>query len=106
MIESGRTDPSKAIPIITRQAAELERMIGELIETVRISSDRVILERCWFDLRELAQEAVQDYETLAPGRLVLDIPARPVSGHWDRIRLGPGTPKSPVQRNQVFARRW
>jgi signal transduction histidine kinase len=88
MIESGRTDARKAVPIIARQAAELDRLIGELVDTVRISSDRLNLERSWFDLRELVREAVQDYEMLAPGRLSLEVPAPPVRGYWDRVRLG------------------
>jgi PAS domain S-box-containing protein len=100
MIESGRTDPGKAIPIIARQAAELERLIGELVDTVRISSDHVHLDRSWFDLRDLVQESVQDYEMLAPEQVELESPATPVRGHWDRVRLGQ---ESLIECDQVFA---
>ena len=77
------------LTMIARQVERLERMLGDLLDTARISAGRLELHRELRDLRDTAQEAVSLYESMSEmHRLHLSVPEEPIRVHHDPVRLG------------------
>jgi PAS domain S-box-containing protein len=74
----------------TRQMDRLTRLVEDLLDVSRITAGRMTLHRESFDLAELVQDVVHQFETQARnvGSLIeADWPPEPLRGNWDRARI-------------------
>lgn len=80
----------KIHPMMVRQTRRMTVMLDQLLDTSRVSSGRVMLDRQPVDLVEVvrtAVEAVQPMIDAGRHRLELSIPDQPVVVHGDAVRL-------------------
>jgi signal transduction histidine kinase len=92
LISSGRPMSEerlrKAMALVSRQVARLDRMVGDLLDATRIEAGRFELQLAERDLREVAREVVELY--LAGGsshELQLALPEQPVLVRCDAARM-------------------
>jgi PAS domain S-box-containing protein len=89
-----RQPQDRQIATIVRQAASLDRLINDLIDSARLEDGdledrRPELRREHFDLVELAQDIAEQIQPLSEAHPIrVDAPAEPLVGCWDRERLG------------------
>jgi PAS domain S-box-containing protein len=78
-----------AVASILSQIGQMERLIDDLAELVRIEARQLQLHRTSFDLVELAREQVLlVQEQTSRHKVRVQAPHAPVAGSWDRQRLG------------------
>jgi two-component system, OmpR family, sensor histidine kinase MtrB len=87
-----RAPPAERLERLTeradRQAARMERMLGDLLDSVRIQAGKLELQLDWRDGRDLIQEAALSLEETSPRhQLVIDLPEDPVWLHCDPLRI-------------------
>jgi len=92
MLEDGSI-PAEQIPAVARileaKLAQMDVLIEQMLETARLEQDGLDLFRETFDLRGVAQEQVDVFRPLAPGRALVmsgDVGTLPVEG--DPARIG------------------
>jgi PAS domain S-box-containing protein len=76
--------------VIARQAAQLTRLVDDLLDVGRITTGKIRLERRPVELGALVAEAVEAAEPLTnrrSHRVDVDLPASPLWVHGDRVRL-------------------
>lgn len=70
------------------QVGRLTRLIDNLLDVSRITAGPLVLELADVDLREVLDAAVnQSHGALAHDQITLHMPAEPLIGRWDRLRL-------------------
>jgi PAS domain S-box-containing protein len=82
--------PGPAVEVIDRQAGQLERLVDDLLDTTRIETGKLELERQRLEAGQLVRHAVDDQRTVLEARglaLRLDLPARPCFVEADAARL-------------------
>ncbi|MEC7521329.1 MAG: response regulator [Myxococcota bacterium] len=75
---------------IERQLGHLERLVDDLLDVSRVTSGKIELRRADFDLREVAQRAVELSRARLNARhheLSVSLPDEPVPMHGDAVRL-------------------
>jgi signal transduction histidine kinase len=71
-----------------RQIARMERMLGDLLDTVRIEAGKLELQPDWRDARELVREVTSVFETTSPKhQLVVDVPEDAMWVRCDPLRV-------------------
>jgi PAS domain S-box-containing protein len=85
-----RRDPeNRQIATVVRQAASLDRLINDLVDSSRLEDGRLELRREPFDLVDLAREMADQVQPMSDAHPIrTDAPAGPLVGVWDRERLG------------------
>ena len=85
-----RRDPAnRHVATIVRQAASLDRLINDLIDSSRLEDGRLELRRERFDLVDLARDMAEQIQPLSDAHPIrIDAPPGPLVGVWDRERLG------------------
>jgi PAS domain S-box-containing protein len=85
-----RRDPqNRQIATVVRQAASLDRLINDLVDSSRLEDGRLELRRERFDLVDLARDMAEQIQPLSDAHPIrVDAPAGPLEGVWDRERLG------------------
>jgi signal transduction histidine kinase len=84
-----REPENRHVATIARQAASLDRLINDLIDSSRVEGGGLELRRERVDLVELARDIVEQIQPLSEEHPIrLKAPPNPVEGHWDRERLG------------------
>jgi len=79
---------AQAVSVIVAQAAQLDRLIGDLLDTSRIDADRLRLERTSVDMGELVQSVAQQAQTCTAHHTIrVAAGADPLLGWWDRGRI-------------------
>lgn len=82
-----RSEATRAI--LTRQAARLERMVGDFLDAARIHAGHLEMRSEPIDLVELVRESVEQYRPLATDHeLTASIPAEALTVPGDAMRLG------------------
>jgi PAS domain S-box-containing protein len=80
----------EAVSIISRQAAQLTRLVNDLLEVSRITTGRIQLRRDWVLLADVLDSAVQSVRSLVEQhshQLQVSMPAQPVWVDGDAARL-------------------
>lgn len=79
----------QAIETILDQSRRMERLVDDLLEASRVEIGQLHLQRGWVDLVAEAHACVEQaqYQTEAH-TIRIDAPDRPLTGWWDRARLG------------------
>jgi signal transduction histidine kinase len=80
----------EAVSILSRQAAQLTRLVNDLLEVSRITTGRVQLRREWVPLADVVDGAVQSVRSLVDQhahQLRVAMPPQPVWVHGDAARL-------------------
>jgi signal transduction histidine kinase/ActR/RegA family two-component response regulator len=78
------------VEIVARQARQLDRLVGDLLDVSRVTTGKVSLRCALIDLREVASKGA---ESAQPGmsskgqHLVVDFPERPAMVDGDEVRL-------------------
>jgi two-component system, OmpR family, sensor histidine kinase MtrB len=71
-----------------RQIARMERMLGDLLDTVRIEAGKLELQLDWCDARELVREVTSSFDATSPKhQLVVDVPEDQVWFRYDPLRI-------------------
>jgi signal transduction histidine kinase len=71
-----------------RQIARMERMLGDLLDTVRIEAGKLELKPDWRDAREFIREIRSAFEMTSPKHeLVVSVPEEPVWIRCDPLRV-------------------
>jgi signal transduction histidine kinase len=88
----GRAPPTERLERLTekadRQIARMERMLGDLLDTVRIQAGKLELQLDWRDGRDLIGEVTAVLQGTSPRhQLVVDVPEDPVWLHCDPLRI-------------------
>ncbi|HCI82218.1 MAG TPA: hypothetical protein DHW02_21300 [Ktedonobacter sp.] len=86
----GNPNPSirRSADIIISQSQRMVRLINDLRDSSHIESNKFSLKLAVCDVVELVRETADQLRPIAPHhRIVLDIPATPISGMYDRERL-------------------
>jgi len=85
-----RQDPNnRHIATVVRQAASLDRLINDLVDSSRLEDGRLELRREQFDLVDLARDIAEQVEPLSRAHPIhVEAPDGPLLGCWDRERLG------------------
>ena len=86
----GTPNPSmrRSADIIISQSQRIVRLINDLRDSSQLESNKFSLKLASCDVVELVRETADQLRPIAPHhRIVLDIPATPVSGMYDRERL-------------------
>jgi signal transduction histidine kinase len=89
LLESGAPDP-RAVDVTRRQLQQLVRLVDDLLDATRLSSNKVKLRKEVVDLRQIVREAVDaSTETFhkAQHQLAVTVPEAPVWTDGDRDRL-------------------
>lgn len=91
LLASGRSssqDPSRIVALLTRQVARLNRMVGDLLDTVRIEAGQLELTFAKHDLREIARAVFELYLPMASEHeLVLSSSPEEVTASCDSARI-------------------
>jgi signal transduction histidine kinase len=84
-----RDGPGRAaLGRIDRSLRRLERLISELLDVARLSAGRLKLDPSHFDLVALVAEVAERWRDNREGaELRVSVPASPVVGTWDRLRI-------------------
>ena len=70
------------------QVKRLTRLIDNLLDVSRITAGAIVLEPEDVDFREVVLRAVEHFsDELKPNQAMLHLPAEPIRGHWDPVRL-------------------
>ncbi len=78
----------KLMGTVARQVTRLERMAGDLLESVTIEAGKVTLRTEALDAREIATEVVSLYATISAKHTVeLELPEKEIAMSCDRIRI-------------------
>ncbi|MFN8637170.1 MAG: PAS domain S-box protein [Chloroflexota bacterium] len=85
-----RRDPhDRASAAIARQAAGLDRLISDLVDTARIEDGRLELRRTRLDLVALVYDLAEQFQPMSAAHAIrVEAPDGPVEGSWDRERIG------------------
>ena len=89
-VEPGSEQARRARAVIARQAAQLTRLVDDLLDVTRLSRNKIQLRRQRTELRELVQSTVEDHRSVfdAGGiRLDTRLPQGPVHVDADPQRL-------------------
>ncbi len=89
-VEPGSEQARRARAVIARQAAQLTRLVDDLLDVTRLSRNKIQLRRDRLELRELVHSTVEDHRSVfdAGGvRLEVQLPDQPVHVDADRHRL-------------------
>jgi signal transduction histidine kinase len=88
-IRGGRADSvQRGSGIIMGQAQRLSRLINDLLDSNRLSTNRFSLIRSKCNLNTLIQEVVESIRPVAPYHMFdVLLPDEPVTGQWDNERL-------------------
>ncbi len=71
-----------------RQISRMERMLGDLLDTVRIEAGKLDLQLEWRDMRELVRDVASSFEATSPKHdLVVDVPDNEVWVRCDSLRI-------------------
>jgi PAS domain S-box-containing protein len=77
-----------AVRAILTQVRLMERLVGDVLEIMRLDEDRLGLTLEEMDLREMARTVVEHVADLRPDvTITLDTPDQPMAGRWDEGRL-------------------
>jgi signal transduction histidine kinase len=92
VLETGQHDPRSrsAIAIVSRQSAQIRRLVEDLLDVGRITRGRLVLRTERVDVRrslELAVEANQRHLALKEQSLSVDAPKAPVDARIDEVRV-------------------
>jgi signal transduction histidine kinase len=90
LLESGRADEGKALPILKRQFQQLVRLVDDLLDATRLSSNKIQIRKSRVDLAGIVRHAVdgcRPHLTGAQHRLSLTVPAAPVWVDADAARI-------------------
>lgn len=78
----------RALDVVRRQAAKLERMLNDLLDTARIEAGEVEMRVERVDLRDLVRSALELFEGSSPRhRLVSEVPDHAVPVYCDPLRV-------------------
>lgn len=78
----------RATAIIIGQGQRLIRLISDLLDASRLSSERFSLVRKKFDIVTMVKECVEQLYPVAPYHtFIVDVPEIPIVGAWDSERL-------------------
>lgn len=78
----------RALDVVRRQAAKLERMLNDLLDTARIEAGEVEMRVERADLRDLVRSALELFEGSSPRhRLVSEVPDHVVPVYCDPLRI-------------------
>lgn len=87
---SAGLDVASALEMVDGSADDLVRLLDDLIEVSRVGSAEITLQREPVDLVELTRRVVETFQPRIAGKrqtLVDGLPAEPVVGNVDRVRL-------------------
>ncbi len=92
VLESGQHDPRSrsAIAIVSRQSAQIRRLVEDLLDVGRITRGRLVLRTERADVRrsiELAVEATRHQLALKEQSLSVSAPEQPVDARVDAVRV-------------------
>ena len=78
----------QALSTIVAQAGQLNRLVGDLLDSTRLEAGRLRLRPERMDLAELARAATEQAQLTSPRHDIrLKVPGEPLEGWWDRGRL-------------------
>lgn len=78
----------QAMAVVDRQVTRLNRMVGDLLETVRIEAGHLSLHVAEHDLSQIVRDVVQLFEgTSLKHDLCVELPERPVVVRCDPVRI-------------------
>jgi signal transduction histidine kinase len=88
----GGAPPAERLERLTekadRQVARMERMLGDLLDSVRIQAGKLELKVDWRDARDLVRETTASLEGTSPKhQLVVHVPGEAVWLHCDPLRI-------------------
>jgi PAS domain S-box-containing protein len=84
-----RLPEDRHINTIVKQAASLDRLINDLVDSARLDDRRLMLRRVRFDLTDLALDIAEQVQPLSEAHPIrVEAPPTPLVGVWDRERLG------------------
>lgn len=85
----GTADLERRVQMVARQVMRMRRLVDQLLDTSRVTTGRLELERETFDVCELVREVAERFEEeAARSGVTLDVRTPgPVRGNWDRMRL-------------------
>ncbi len=84
-------DPARereALNLAMAQVARMDRLLDELIDLSRITSNALTLERVIFDLRPVVSDAITRHESGDAPRIVHKLPAESIDVRGDRAGVG------------------
>lgn len=83
-----RETVERGVNIISSQAWRLSRLIGDLLDSSRLSTGQFTLTRGTCDVGVLVKEVVEQLRPVAPYHFFsVDVPDAPIVGNWDNDRL-------------------
>lgn len=84
-----RLPQDRHVNTIIKQAASLDRLINDLIDSARLDDRRLMLRREPVDLSDLARDIAEQVQPLSEAHPIrVEAPSAPLVGVWDRERLG------------------
>ena len=91
LIDEGNlsTEQRETLQIIDRQISQLDRQVGDLLDTARIESGRLELRTAPHDLRQLVENAVKVFRGMSARHIIrVTAPPHPVLYPCDGTRIG------------------
>jgi PAS domain S-box-containing protein len=88
--QPGSEQAQRALAVLDRQAAQLSRLVDDLLDVTRISRNKIQLQCGELDLNQLVIHSIEDQRSLfdqAKVRLQVNLANRPVlvNGDWNRL---------------------
>jgi PAS domain S-box-containing protein len=88
--QPGSDQAQRALAVLDRQAAQLSRLVDDLLDMTRISRNKIQLQCGELDINQLVLHSIEDQRSLfeqAKVRLQFHLAARPVlvNGDWNRL---------------------
>jgi signal transduction histidine kinase len=88
LLQRRRTYDERAVSAIVDRAAQMGRLVADMLEMTRLEAGRLELRRAPTDLVEIARACAEQASLLASDRRVdVQAPPHPVVGEWDCDRL-------------------
>ena len=88
LMQRRRAYDEQALTAILAQARQIDRLVGDLLDSSRLETGQLQLEPSQTDLVAVARAAMQQAQLTSPFHVVrLESPAGPLDGWWDRGRL-------------------
>jgi len=86
--QSGDGHDQAALRAIAAGSDRLDRLTQDLLDEANIELGHLTLNRQTCDLAHMLHEHADFYHELTDRQIELDVPAEPVFGNWDELRLG------------------
>jgi signal transduction histidine kinase len=91
LLEQSPDDRGGAVRVLRRQVQQLSRLVDDLLDATRLSSNKVQIRRACVDLRPVVQHAVEairpEVERAGTHQLALTLPDEPVWADADAARI-------------------